>query len=131
MSMTDPIADMLTRIRNGLTARHKKVCMPSSKIKAEIAATLRHEGYIKGFKIIRDDKQGELRVFLRYKGDTPVVSGISRISRPGLRRYAKADDLPKVLNGLGVAILSTNQGVMTDAEARENNVGGEVLLHVW
>lgn len=129
--MTDPIADMLTRIRNGLMARHTKVVMPSSQIKAEIAAVLRQEGYILGFKIIRKDYQDELRIFLKYKNDTPAVTGIERVSSPGLRRYAKAGALPKVLNGYGSVVLSTNQGIMTDREAKERNVGGEVLCYVW
>ena len=131
MSMSDPIADFLTRIRNAVLAKHTKVAIPSSKIKAEMAALLSQEGYIRGFKIIRDDKQNQLRIFLKYKGDKPAIRGLKRVSRPGLRVYTSAGEAPVVQNGLGAAILSTSKGIMTDTEAREANVGGEVLCYIW
>ncbi|VAX17665.1 SSU ribosomal protein S8p (S15Ae) [hydrothermal vent metagenome] len=131
MSMSDPIADMLTRMRNAVMARHAKVSMPSSKLKAEIAALLSQEGYVRGFKIVRDDKQGILHIHLKYSGDMPALRGSKRVSKPGLRVYTGANDIPRVLNGLGAAILSTNIGILTDAEAREEKVGGEVLCYVW
>lgn len=131
MSMSDPIADMLTRIRNSVMVKHDVVDMPSSKIKAEIAALLKQEGYIKGFKLIKDDKQGILRLRLKYRGAEPAVRGLKRVSKPGLRIYAGATQLPAVRSGLGSAIISTSKGILTDAEAREANVGGEVLCHVW
>jgi small subunit ribosomal protein S8 len=131
MSMTDPIADMLTRVRNAVMAGHREVTMPTSNIKAEIAAVMRSEGFIRGFKIVRGEVQNELRLFLKYRGSTPAVKGIRRISRPGLRKYTAVDKMPEVLNGLGAAILSTNQGIMTDTEARERNVGGEILCYIW
>lgn len=131
MSMTDPIADMLARIRNAVQARHDKVVMPASKIKAEIAAALAQEGYVRDFKVIKDDKQGLIRIRLKYKGDTPAIRGLSRVSRPGMRVYASASDIQPILNGAGSAIISTSRGIMTDQEAREANVGGEVLLNVW
>ncbi len=131
MSMTDPIADMLARIRNAIMAHHDTVSMPSSQVKAEIAALLAQEGYVRGFKVIRDDKQGVLKIRLKYHGDTPAINGLKRVSRPGLRVYAKAQDIPPVLNGNGSAILSTSRGVMTDVEAREANVGGEIMCNVW
>ncbi len=131
MSMTDPIADMLTRIRNATQAGHDKLSLPGSKIKAEIAALLRQEGYISGFKIVRGANQDELRIFLKYKNGSPAIRGIKRISRPGLRRYTGVKDVPNVLGGIGTAILSTNNGIMSDREARENQVGGEVLCYVW
>lgn len=131
MSMTDPIADMLARIRNAVQARHDKVVMPASKIKAEIAAALAQEGYVRDFKVIKDDKQGLIRIRLKYKGDTPAIRGLSRVSRPGRRVYSSASDILPILNGAGSAIISTSRGIMTDQEAREANVGGEVLLNVW
>lgn len=131
MSMTDPIADMLARIRNAVQARHDKVVMPASKIKAEIAAALAQEGYVRDFKVIKDDKQGLIRIRLKYKGDTPAIRGLSRVSRPGRRIYSSASDIQPILNGAGSAIISTSRGIMTDQEAREANVGGEVLLNVW
>lgn len=131
MSMTDPIADMLARIRNAVQARHDKVVMPASKIKAEIAAALAQEGYVRDFKVIKDDKQGLIRIRLKYKGDTPAIRGLSRVSRPGRRVYSSASDIQPILNGAGSAIISTSRGIMTDQEAREANVGGEVLLNVW
>ena len=131
MSMTDPIADMLTRIRNALMVRHNKVEMPASQIKAEIAALLAHEGYIKDFKIVRDDKQGSIIIALKYSEGAPALRGLKRVSKPGLRIYAKANEVPSVLNGTGTAVLSTNKGILSDVEAREAHVGGEVLCHVW
>ncbi len=131
MSMTDPIADMLTRIRNAVMAKHNKLVFPASKIKAEIAALLAQEGYVSSFKIIRDNKQGLIMIKLKYNDDTSAIRGLKRMSRPGLRIYVKAGEIPSVLNGTGTAVLSTNRGILTDAEAREANVGGEVLCYVW
>ena len=132
MNITDPIADMLTRIRNANSAKHKTVDIPSSKMKVSIAEILFKEGYIKSFEIINDEKQGIIRVTLKYdeKG-TRVIDGIKRISKPGLRVYANKEELPKVLNGLGTAIISTSQGLKTDKEAREAGIGGEVLAYIW
>ena len=130
--MTDPIADMLTRIRNSNNAKHKTVDVPASNIKKEIAQILLDEGYIKSFDFIEDNKQGMLKVELKYTQDGDrVISGLKRISKPGLRVYANSEELPKVLGGLGVAIISTNKGVLTDKEARKEHVGGEVLAFVW
>lgn len=132
MSMTDPIADMLTRIRNANKAGHKDVVIPASNIKKAIAEILLEEGYIKKVDYIEDNKQGLIKVTLKYLEDgSRVIAGLKRISKPGLRIYSSNEDLPKVLNGLGVAIISTSKGVMTDREARKNNVGGEVLCYVW
>ena len=132
MVMTDPIADMLTRIRNANSAKHATVTIPSSNIKKAIAEILLEEGYIKDFKCIDDDKQGMIEVTLKYgKDESRVIAGIKRISKPGLRIYVSKDDVPKVLNGLGIAILSTSKGIMTDKKARQNNVGGEVICYVW
>ncbi len=130
--MTDPIADMLTRIRNACLAGHERIEMPSSKMKKAIAAILKQEGYIKDFNYIPDNKQGILRIYLKYgPGDESAMSGLKRISKPGLKVYAGKDELPRVLNGLGVAIISTSQGVMTDHEARKANLGGEVICYIW
>ncbi len=132
MNVTDPIADMLTRIRNGLVARKNEVAVPASNMKKAIAAILTEEGYLKGHKVIEDDKQGTLNISLKYSPDgQKVIQGLKRISRPGLRVYAKHDQLPKVLGGLGVAIISTSQGVMTDKKARSLSIGGEVLAYIW
>ncbi|MDR2132133.1 MAG: 30S ribosomal protein S8 [Clostridiales Family XIII bacterium] len=132
MTMTDPIADMLTRIRNANTVGHTTVDVPSSKMKKSIAGILSAEGYIKGFDVIEDDKQGVLRIQMKYgAGKEKVISGIKKISKPGLRVYAKADDVPKVLGGLGIAIISTSNGVISDKEARKLGVGGEVICYVW
>ncbi|USS85632.1 30S ribosomal protein S8 [Fructilactobacillus ixorae] len=132
MAMTDPIADFLTRIRNANMARHTSVDVPASKIKRNIAEILKREGFISRVEYIEDDKQGVIRVFLKYgKNDERVISGLKRISKPGLRSYVKSDDVPKVLNGLGIAIISTSNGVITDKEARDKKVGGEVLAYVW
>jgi small subunit ribosomal protein S8 len=130
--MTDPLADMLTRIRNASLARHEKVDVPGSLLKLEVARILKEEGYIKNFKFTKDDKQGVIRVFLKYEDPKrPVIEGIRRVSKPGRRVYAGSKDLPRVLGGLGIAIVSTSRGVMTDRRAREMKVGGEVLCTVW
>ncbi|WP_040551244.1 30S ribosomal protein S8 [Peptoniphilus duerdenii] len=130
--MTDPIADMLTRIRNSNNAKHKTVDVPASNIKKEIAQILLDEGYIKSFDFIEDNKQGMLKVELKYTQDGDrVISGLKRISKPGLRVYANSQELPKVLGGLGIAIISTSKGIITDKTARELNVGGEVICYVW
>ena len=132
MQITDPIADMLTRIRNANTAKHETVDIPASNMKKAIAEILNDEGYIKGFQIIEDGKQGVIRVTLKYTSNKEkVISGIKRVSKPGLRKYAPADELPRVLKGLGIAIVSTSKGIMTDKEARKLHVGGEVLAFVW
>lgn len=133
MAMSDPIADMLTRIRNANQRRHDSVDMPTSKMKEAIARILLDEGYIKKYDLVDEGKPYKtLRIALKYGSDkTPVISGIKRVSRPGLRAYAGKDELPRVLGGLGVAIISTNQGVITDKKARELGVGGEVLAMVW
>ncbi len=132
MVMTDPIADMLTRIRNANQMKHKTVDVPASKLKNEILNVLKQEGYIVDFERIDDGVQGTLRVKLKYlENEERVVRGLKKISKPGLRVYAKTDDLPKVLNGLGIAIISTSRGIMTDREARKNKVGGEVIAYVW
>ena len=132
MIMNDPIADMLTRIRNALVARHDTVSMPASNMKKAIAKVLLDEGYIKSFDCLDDGVQGQIKVALKYtQGKQSVVRGLKRISKPGLRVYAKSTELPKVLGGLGVAIISTSQGVMTDNAARTAGVGGEVLAYIW
>ncbi|HHX77656.1 MAG TPA: 30S ribosomal protein S8 [Firmicutes bacterium] len=132
MTMSDPIADMLTRIRNASMARHETLELPASRMKLSVAQILKEEGFIKDFDFKSDDRQGVIRIFLKYGPQRErVISGIKRISKPGLRVYAKKDDLPKVLGGLGIAIVSTSQGVMTDKEARRKGVGGEVLCYVW
>lgn len=131
--MSDPIADMLTRIRNANTAKHDKVDVPSSKMKKAISEILLNEGYIKGFEVMEDGPKGTIRITLKYGKDKneKVISGIKRISKPGLRVYAEAENLPKVLGGLGVAVISTNKGVITDKEARKLGVGGEVIAFIW
>ena len=132
MVMTDPIADFLTRIRNANMAKHESLEVPASKIKRDIAEILKNEGFIRDYEFIEDNKQGIIRVFLKYgKGNERVISGIRRISKPGLRSYVKADAVPKVLNGLGIAILSTSEGVITDKEARAKKIGGEVIAYIW
>ena len=132
MAMTDPIADFLTRIRNANMAKHESVEAPASKIKRDIAEILKNEGFIRDVEYIDDDKQGVIRVFLKYgKNNERVISGIRRISKPGLRSYVKADAVPKVLNGLGIAIISTSEGVVTDKVARAKKIGGEVIAYVW
>ncbi|MBR3324844.1 MAG: 30S ribosomal protein S8 [Clostridia bacterium] len=132
MNITDPIADMLTRIRNANSAKHSTVDIPSSKMKVSIAKILEDEGYIKSFENIEDSKQGIIRVTLKYdENGNRVISGLRRISKPGLRIYANKEEIPQVLNGLGIAIVSTSKGIMTDKNARKENVGGEVLAYVW
>lgn len=132
MSMTDPIADMLTRIRNACSAKHSKVDVPASKLKREVARVLAESRFIDNFAFIEDDKQGILRLYLRYdQNDNSIIRGLERVSKPGLRQYAGKADIPRVLRGLGIAIISTSKGVMTDKEARINGVGGEILCSVW
>lgn len=132
MNITDPIADMLTRIRNAGSSRHKTVDVPASNMKRAIADILFKEGYIKSYEEINDDTQGIIRITLKYdENGKKVISGLKRISKPGLRVYASKDELPKVLNGLGIALISTSKGIMTDKEARNNGIGGEVLAYVW
>ena len=132
MQITDPVADMLTRIRNANSAKHETVDVPASNLKKAIAQILLDEGYIKSFQIVEDGTQGVIRITLKYlAGKEKVISGLRRVSKPGLRVYAGADELPRVLKGLGIAIISTSKGVMTDKAARANHVGGEVLAFVW
>lgn len=131
MVMTDPIADMLTRIRNANQERHETVNVPGSKIKVRIAEILKEEGFIKDFTIEEDGVKKTIVITLKYNGNERVITGLKRISKPGLRIYAKVDEVPKVLNGLGIAILSTSKGVITDKEARAQKVGGEVIAYVW
>ena len=132
MQITDPVADMLTRIRNANTAKHESVDVPASNLKKAIAKILLDEGYIKSYEIVEDGTQGIIRIQLKYlAGKEKVISGLRRVSKPGLRVYAGADELPRVLKGLGIAIISTSKGVMNDKAARANHVGGEVLAFVW
>ena len=132
MQITDPVADMLTRIRNANTAKHESVDVPASNLKKAIAKILLDEGYIKSYEIVEDGTQGIIRIQLKYlAGKEKVISGLRRVSKPGLRVYAGADELPRVLKGLGIAIISTSKGVMTDKAARANHVGGEVLAFIW
>ena len=132
MVMTDPIADMLTRIRNALVVKHEHVEVPASNIKKAIADILTEEGYIKGYTVIDDGHQGILKITLKYAPNNErVITGLKRISKPGLRVYARKDEIPKVLGGLGIAIISTSKGVMTDKQARKLGVGGEVLCYIW
>ena len=131
MQISDVIADMLTRIRNANDAKHESVEIPASNMKKAIADILVNEGYIKGYQIIDDNKQGIIKVTLKYVGKQKAITGLKRVSKPGLRIYANCEDMPKVMNGLGIAIVSTSKGVMTDKMARKENVGGEVLAFVW
>lgn len=132
MTMTDPVADMLTRIRNANTAGHTTVDVPASKIKKSIASILKEEGYIEGFEVIEDNKQGMIKIKMKYApGKVRVISGIRKISKPGLKVFAKSEDVPKVLGGLGIAIISTSKGVISDKEARRLGIGGEVVCYVW
>ena len=132
MQITDTIADMLTRIRNANSAKHDTVEVPGSNMKKAIAQILLDEGYIKGFQFAEDGKQGVIKIALKYgEGKTPVITGLRRVSKPGLRIYTSCEDMPRVMKGLGVAILSTSKGVMTDRQARKENVGGEVLAFIW
>ena len=132
MQITDPIADLLTRIRNASSAKHDSVEIPASNMKKAICQILLDEGYIKDFTVVEDGKQGIITVTLKYlEGKKPVITGLRRVSKPGLRRYSNVEDMPKVIKGLGVAIVSTSRGVMSDRSARKENLGGEVLAFVW
>ena len=132
MSMSDPLADMLTRIRNAGMVRYETVDVPMSNLKVGVAKVLREEGYINDYQIIEDNKQGTLRIALKYgPNDERVISGIRRVSKPGLRQYVKADDIPKVMSGLGISILSTSKGILADREARRLRIGGEILCEAW
>ena len=132
MSMSDPLADMLTRIRNAGMVRYETVDVPMSNLKVGVAKVLREEGYIKDYQIIEDDKQGTLRITLKYgPNNEKVISGLRRVSKPGLRQYVKADNIPKVMSGLGISILSTSKGIITDRDARRQNIGGEILCEAW
>lgn len=132
MTMSDPVADMLTRIRNANMVRHEKLEVPASNIKKEIAEILKREGFIRDVEYVEDNKQGIIRIFLKYgQNNERVITGLKRISKPGLRVYAKTNEVPKVLNGLGIALVSTSNGLLTDKEARAKQVGGEVVAYVW
>ena len=132
MTMTDPIADMLTRIRNANTVKHETVDVPASNIKKEIVRILLEEGFVRGYDVIEDEKQGIIKIQLKYgQAGEKVIQGIKRISKPGMRVYTNAHEIPKVLNGLGIAIISTSKGILTDKQARKENVGGEVICYVW
>ncbi len=131
MQISDVIADMLTRIRNANDAKHESVEIPASNMKKAIADILVNEGYIKGYQIVDDNKQGIIKVTLKYVGKQKAITGLKRVSKPGLRVYANCEDMPRVMNGLGIAIVSTSKGIMTDKQARKANVGGEVLAFVW
>ncbi|MCK1997721.1 small subunit ribosomal protein S8 [Paenisporosarcina quisquiliarum] len=132
MTMSDPIADMLTRIRNANMVRHEKLEVPASNLKKEIAEILKREGFIRDVEYVEDSKQGIIRIFLKYgQNDERVITGLKRISKPGLRVYAKTNEVPKVLNGLGIALVSTSNGLLTDKEARAKQVGGEIVAYVW
>ena len=132
MSMTDPIADFLTRIRNASRAKHARVEIPASRVKGEIAKILKTQGYVEDVKFVEDNKQGLLRVYLRYsKESTPAIEGLKRVSKPGCRIYVKREEIPRVFGGYGIAVLSTSRGVLTGTEARKEGVGGEVLCHIW
>ena len=132
MTMSDPIADMLTRIRNANMVRHEKLEVPASNMKKEIAEILKREGFVREVEYVEDSKQGIIRIFLKYgQNNERVITGLKRISKPGLRVYAKTNEVPKVLNGLGIALVSTSHGVLTDKEARAKQVGGEVVAYVW
>ena len=132
MLINDPIGDMLTRIRNAQVAKHDSITLPASNMKKSIAKILLEEGYIRSFDVVADGPQGAIKIGLKYSPDRAcVITGLKRISKPGLRVYAKSEQLPRVLNGLGIAIISTSKGVMTDKEARKNAVGGEVLCYIW
>ena len=132
MTMTDPIADMLTRIRNANTVKHETVDVPASNIKKEIARILLEEGFVRGYDVIEDEKQGIIRIQLKYgQSGERVIQGIKRISKPGMRVYTNAYEVPKVLNGLGISIISTSKGILTDRQARKEGVGGEVICYVW
>ena len=132
MQITDTIADLLTRVRNASSAKHATVDVPASNVKKAITEILQNEGYIKGYQVVEDGKQGIIRITLKYdENKTPVISGLRRVSKPGLRIYSSCEDMPKVMKGLGVAIVSTSKGIVTDRKARELGVGGEILAFVW
>jgi len=131
MSMTDPVADLLTRIRNACQAGHRRVDVPTSKLKSEIARLLRDNHYIQDFKLLDDGRHGVLRIYLKYHGEAPVIRELRRVSTPGLRRYVKSREIPRVKNGLGMAILSTPQGLMSDRDARRAHIGGELIAVLW
>lgn len=131
MSKTDPIADYLTRVRNAVRAKHKKVDVPASNMKKELTRILTEQKFFEGYTVIEDNKQGILRISLKYYDSKPVLSGLRRVSRPGIRQYKSAEELPRVQNGLGVALISTSKGLMTNKQARKENVGGEVVCYVW
>lgn len=132
MQITDTIADMLTRIRNANTAKHDTVDVPASNMKKAIAQILADEGYIKGYSVVEDGKQGVIKITLKYgENKSPIITGLRRVSKPGLRIYSSCEDMPKVMKGLGIALVSTSKGIMTDKKAREQNVGGEVLAFIW
>ena len=132
MGLTDPLADMLTRIRNAGGAKFDKVDIPASQMKIRVARILKEEGYIKNFKIIKDKKQGVLRIYLKYDDvNKPLINGLKRVSKPSRRVYASKDEIPQILGGLGIAVVSTSKGVLTDREARRNGIGGEVLCAIW
>ncbi len=131
MSMTDTIADYLTRIRNAASANYKRVDIPASSLKKQITRILKEENYIQDYTFVEDDKQNVIRIALKYNNGESVLKGLERVSRPGLRKYATSDKLPRVINGLGVAVISTSKGVMTDKQARQQGVGGEVICYIW
>ena len=131
MSLSDPISNLLTIIRNGIQVRKETVDIPASKIGGKILEIFKQDGYIEDFRLMKDNVQGSFRVYLRYDGKKPAIIGLKRISKPGLRVYVKRDEIPRVLNGLGTAILSTSKGILTDREARKMNVGGELLCSIW
>ncbi|MBP3275394.1 30S ribosomal protein S8 [Kandleria sp.] len=129
--VNDPIADMLTRIRNANQQRHEEVSIPTSKLKVELAKILTNEGFVAGYRVEGEGVKSNIIITLKYKGNERVITGLKRVSKPGLRQYAKSNEIPKVLNGLGIVILSTSQGLLTDKEARAKNIGGEVLAYIW
>lgn len=134
MSVSDSIADMLTKVRNASNARHEKVDIPGSKMKIEIVKIFKNEGFIKNFKLLEDKKQGIIRIFLKYEADqekTPVIRGITRVSKPGLRKYTGKAEMPRLFNGMGTVVVSTSKGVLTDRKAREQGVGGELVCYIW
>jgi small subunit ribosomal protein S8 len=131
MSMSDPIADFFTRVRNAAKAKHKRLDVPASNMKKAIAQILVDEKYLSNYMVLEDGRQGILRIQLKYQGGKPVIAGLRRVSKPGIRQYRRADELPRVLGGLGIAIISTSKGVMTDHQARKLQVGGEVLAYIW
>ncbi len=132
MTITDPLADMLTRIRNAGNAKHKSVDIPGSRLKASLAAVMKNEGYIKNYKFIKDNKQGILRIYLKYdKNDNHVIYGIERASKPGRRVYVNSKEIKPVLNGLGISVVSTSKGLLTDSQSKKENVGGEILCNIW